>query len=64
MMKINNWTVDKLIDYLKLLKTSDLFDYHCVPRCFGELHFFNGEDKKTGEFLYATIDEIIDGTEG
>ena len=62
-MKFNNWTVDALIRHLQLLKASDLFDYHCVPMCFGEIQVFNGKDKQSG-LMYADIDEIIDGTEG
>lgn len=56
-MKFINWTLDALIRHLTLLKSSELFDYHCTPMCFGEIQFFNGE-RKDG-LLYADIDEII-----
>lgn len=44
-MKFNNWTLEDLIKYLERLKASECFDYRCVPRCFGEIFFYNGEDK-------------------
>ena len=62
-MKFRAWTVDGLIEHLHKIKASDLLDYHCVPMCFGEIHFYNGKDKCTGD-LPATIDEIMDSTEG
>lgn len=63
-MKFNNWTLDGLITHLELLKSSTLFDYHCVPMCFGEIHFFNGERNDGSESLFcADMDEIIDGTD-
>lgn len=44
-MKMNSrWKLDDLITYLTWLKSSDLFDYHCTPMVWGELHFENGDE--------------------
>lgn len=44
-MKVKNWTLDDLIDHLKLLKSSTMFDHNHVIRVHGELYLFNGESK-------------------
>ena len=48
-MKIKNWTIDGLIEYLQMLKSSSMFDCHKVTRVRGELHLFNGESKDGSE---------------
>ena len=44
-MKFSNWTLDSLIEYLKLIKSApaDRLDYHCVPMVSGEIFVVNGE---------------------
>lgn len=60
-MKISNWRLDDLIDYLLHIKCSNCFDYACVPMCFGELQFFNGELKKGTEDgkTYKEVDWLL-----
>lgn len=44
-MKFKDWKLDSLIDYLKLMRSSPDFDWHCVIRVSGEIHAVNGERK-------------------
>ena len=54
-MRFNEWSLDQLIEYLHLAKCG--MDYHCVTRCFGEIHIYNGE-RKDGK-PQIDIDEMM-----
>lgn len=56
-MKLNNWTLDSLINYLKRIESApDKLDCYFVPRVRGEIFIENGEPKcsvdKTGSARY------------
>lgn len=44
-MKINNWTLDEVINYLNILKFApkDRLDHRYTPRVNGEIFVENGE---------------------
>lgn len=45
-MRFRDWKVDDLIEYLKDMKLSSMFDYERVIRVSGEITARNGEPKK------------------
>ena len=48
-MLFRDWKVDDLIEYLKDMKLSSMFDYERVIRVSGEITAKNGEPKKLQE---------------
>lgn len=56
-MRFSEWSLEQLIQYLQLAKSG--MDYHCVTRCFGEIHIYNGErkDGKPQEMVGDNDDE-------
>lgn len=48
-MLFRDWKVDDLIEYLKDMKLSSMFDYERVIRVSGEITARNGEPKKGPE---------------
>ena len=48
-MLFRDWKVDDLIEYLKDMKLSSMFDYERVIRVSGEITARNGEPKKSLE---------------
>lgn len=44
-MMFKNWTLDDLINTLKLIRSSPDFKWENVIRVSGEIHIFNGERK-------------------
>ena len=48
-MLFRDWKVDDLIEYLKDMKLSSMFDYNRVIRVSGEITARNGEPNKSLE---------------
>lgn len=44
-MRFTDIRLTDLIDILENTKHSNLVDCHCVTRCSGEIHIYNGENK-------------------